>query len=112
MEKIGEKQRRFTRMVADLIVYAYSIGYELSFGDAFRDPRVFGAVGEKKSYSSANSCHKSRLAVDFNLFKDGKWLQNTEDFEPLGIWWESKGGTWGGRFNDGNHFSLEHEGRK
>lgn len=112
MEKIGAKQRRFTRMVADLIIYAYSIGYELSFGDAFRDPRVFGAVGEKKSYSSANSCHKSRLAIDFNLFKDGVWLQKTEDFKPLGIWWESKGGTWGGRFEDGNHFSLEHEGRK
>jgi len=30
----------------------------------------------------------------------------------LGLYWESIGGSWGGRFGDGNHFSLEHEGRR
>lgn len=30
----------------------------------------------------------------------------------LGEYWESIGGTWGGRFNDGNHYSLEHNGVK
>lgn len=109
---LGQKQRKFTRMVADLIVFAYEQGYELTFGDAFRDPRVHGAVGEKKSYSSANSLHKERLAVDFNLFKDGRFLTQSEDHRPLGEYWESLGGSWGGRFNDGNHYSLEHGGRK
>lgn len=109
---LGQKQRKFTRMIADLINYAYSNGYELTFGDAYRDPRVHGQVGQKKSYSSANSLHKERLAVDFNLFKDGVYLTRTEDHRPLGEYWESIGGTWGGRFNDGNHYSLEHDGRK
>lgn len=111
---LGAKQRRFTRMIALLIEYAYQQGYELTFGDAYRDPRVHGAVGEKKSYSSANSLHKERLAVDFNLFRDGKYLTRTEDHRPLGEYWESIGGTWGGRFSspDGNHYSLEHNGRK
>lgn len=111
---LGAKQRRFTRMIALLIEYAYQQGYELTFGDAYRDPRVHGAVGEKKSYSSANSLHKERLAVDFNLFRDGKYLTRTEDHRPLGEYWESIGGTWGGRFSspDGNHYSLEHGGRK
>jgi len=111
-ESLGEKQRRFTRMIADLIKFAYDNGYELTFGDAYRDPRVFGEVGEPKGYGRSRSNHKIRLAVDFNLFKDGKYLTSTEDHRPLGEYWESIGGSWGGRFNDGNHYSLEHEGRR
>lgn len=73
---------------------------------------MHGNVGEKKSYSAANSLHKQRLAVDFNLFRDGQYLTGTEDHGPLGECWVSLGGSWGGRFKDGNHYSLEHEGRK
>ncbi|AQZ96547.1 M15 family metallopeptidase [Halopseudomonas phragmitis] len=111
-ETLGQKQRRFTRMIGLLIEYAYQNGYELTFGDAYRDPRVHGQVGEKKSYSSAGSLHKQRLAVDFNLFRDGRYLTQTEDHRLLGEYWESLGGAWGGRFNDGNHYSLEHDGRR
>jgi hypothetical protein len=39
-------------------------------------------------------------------------LESTEAHTPLGEQWEKMGGTWGGRFNDGNHYSLEHEGKK
>lgn len=109
---LGQKQRKLTRMIADLIIFAYDQGYELSLGDAYRDPRVHGNVGVKKTYSSASSLHKERLAIDLNLFKDGKYLTATADHRPLGEYWESIGGTWGGRFNDGNHYSLEHGGRK
>lgn len=101
-------------MVGSLITYAYANGYELTFGDAYRDPRVHGSHGRKKleSYSSANSVHKLRLAVDLNLFKAGVYLTSTEDHRELGEYWESIGGTWGGRFGDGNHYSLEHDGYK
>ncbi len=109
---LGQKQRKFTSMVGMLIKWAYENGYELTVGDAYRDPRVFGAVGVKKAYSSSKSNHKSRLAIDFNLFKNGKYLTKTEDHQPLGEYWEWLGGSWGGRFNDGNHYSLEHQGRK
>ena len=114
MSSLGEEQRKFTLMVAQLILFAYAKGYELSFGDAYRSPRVFGHMGTKKegSYGRASSNHKARLAVDFNLFKDGVFLQEAADHEPLGIFWESLGGSWGGRFNDGNHYSLEHNGRR
>lgn len=111
-ETLGAKQRRFVRMVADLIVWAYEQGYELTFGDAYRDPRLHGAVGVKLGYGAASSCHKLRLAVDFNLFRDGKFLDSTEAHKPIGEKWESMGGAWGGRFNDGNHYSLEHEGKR
>tara|TARA_R110002124_G_C8672154_1_gene491331 strand:+ start:308 stop:643 length:336 start_codon:yes stop_codon:yes gene_type:complete len=109
---LGGEQRRFTFMVGLLIKWAYENGYELTFGDAYRDPRVFGRTGDKKGYGRSKSNHKLRLAVDFNLFIDGKFQTTTEAHEPLGIYWESLGGSWGGRFNDGNHYSLENNGRR
>lgn len=109
---LGQKQRKFVRMVADLIIWAYDNGYELTFGDAYRDPRLHGQMGWKVGYGAASSCHKIRLAVDLNLFKDGVFLDSTEAHTPLGEQWEKMGGTWGGRFKDGNHYSLEHEGNK
>lgn len=112
METLGQKQRRFTRMIATLIEFIYSNNYEATFGDAYRDPRVHGRLGTRIGYGAARSCHKMRLAVDLNLFKDGVYLQDTEQYTEAGEYWESIGGTWGGRFNDGNHFSLEHEGVK
>lgn len=106
---LGQKQRKFTLMIATLVAWAYENGYELTFGDAYRDPRAF--IGDEP-YGRDKSLHKSRLAVDFNLFKDGVYLSSTESHSPLGEYWESIGGTWGGRFNDGNHYSLEHQGRQ
>jgi hypothetical protein len=111
-ESLRQKQSKFVRMIADLLYFAHSRGYEFTFGDAYRDPRVFGDMGVKQGYSSAWSNHKLRLALDLNLFKDGKFLTETKDHEPLGVYWESIGGIWGGRFDDGNHYSLEHDGRK
>lgn len=91
-------------MIGLLIEFAYANGYELSFGHALRCPDC--KVGSK------HSLHRSRLAVDFNLFKNGKYLEDTESYRPLGEYWESLGGSWGGRFSspDGCHFSLEHLG--
>ena len=109
---LGNQQRKFTKMVAELIITAYSMGYEITLGDAYRDPRVFGQVGEKKGYGRSASNHKIRLAIDLNLFKDGRFLQETEDHRPLGEIWEKMGGSWGGRFNDGNHYSLEWNGNR
>jgi hypothetical protein len=109
---LGQKQELFMRLLPRLIDKAHELGYEIRGGDLFRDPRVHGAVGEKKGYGHSKSCHKLKLAIDLNLFKDGKFLSSTEDHKVLGEWWESQGGTWGGRFNDGNHYSLEHEGMR
>ena len=47
---LGNRQRKFTLMVAKLITYAYKQGYELTLGDAYRDPRVFGEHGTKGGY--------------------------------------------------------------
>lgn len=108
---LGAKQRLFTRMVADLIKWAYDHGYELTFAEAYRSPAM-AAKMEIEGKGISNSLHCDRLAIDLNLFKDGVYLTQTFHHQPLGEFWESIGGTWGGRFNDGNHYSLAHEDRK
>ena len=110
---LGQKQRLFSKLIGRLIAHAYKKGYELSFGDAYRDPRLHGMIGVKKGYGHRNSNHKRRLAVDFNLFKDGEYLDASEDHRELGEWWERQHPDcrWGGRFNDGNHYSFGHGGR-
>lgn len=105
-----EKQSKFMRMLADLIIMAYTLGYELTGGDLWSSPDYRTAAG--KMPHKAGSLHYDRLAIDLNLFRDGKYLTATEDHLPLGRYWEGLGGSWGGRFGDGNHYSLEHNGRK
>ena len=101
---LNSKQFKFTRMVILLLTRAGEMGYDVTLGDAYRDPRC--------PYGEAKSLHKKRLAIDLNLFKDGVYLTSTEDHRPLGEYWESIGGSWGGRFNDGNHYSLAHDGMR
>ena len=101
---LGDKQRKFTKMIAELILFAYDQGYEITLGHALRCDCC--PVGRKQSN------HKQKLAMDLNLFKGGAYLTETEDHQFLGEKWESMGGDWGGHFQDANHYSLEHQGRR
>lgn len=109
---LGQKQELFMRLLPRLIDKAHQLGFQVRGGDLFRDPRAHGHMGEKKSYSRANSCHKLKLAIDLNLFRNGRYLQATEDHRQLGEWWEQQHDLcrWGGRFQDGNHYSITHNG--
>ncbi|EJZ0211713.1 M15 family metallopeptidase [Escherichia coli] len=111
--KLSEKQQLFAVMIADLIHWAQEHGYRLTFGEAYRTPEQ-AALNAKTGKGIRNSLHTLRLAVDFNLFINGECQTDTDAYRPLGEYWESIGGTWGGRFSraDGNHFSLEHNGVK
>lgn len=110
-ETLRQKQSRFASMVALLINKAFEMGYEVTLGEAYRSEWEAARLA-KEGLGIKRSLHCDRLAVDLNLFKDGVYLATTEAHRPLGLWWESIGGAWGGRFNDGNHYSLAHEGRK
>jgi len=111
---LRESQSEFAKLVASLINHAYDLGYEVTLGDAYRDPRLHGAVGEKLGYGHARSAHKQRLAIDLNLFKDDKFEPSTDAHRELGEWWEKQHplARWGGRFADGNHYSFEIGGIK
>ena len=94
---LNEYQFKFAKMVPLLILYAYEKGYTISYGD------TWAREGHK-----INSLHYKRLAIDLNLFKDGKYLTKTSDHKFLGIFWEQLhiNNRWGGRYNDGNHYEL------
>ena len=113
---LGERQRIFTRLVGKLIEFAYQSGYELTFGEAYRTPEQ-AALNSKSGKGIANSLHGMRLAIDLNLFKDGKYLDTSEAHRPLGEYWKSLNPDccWGGDFvtrADGNHYSLTYGGIK
>ena len=104
---LRQQQSEFVKAVGLLIIYAYSLDYELTFSDTYP-----GKFKHRKG-----SWHEKGLAIDINLFKNGKYLDYWEAHEPLGIYWEKLGGTWGGRWDtnikreghqgDGNHYSWK-----
>lgn len=108
---LRKRQSEFAKKLPLLILFAYELGYEITISD------VKANSGHRRS-----SCHYIQLAADLNLFKDGKYLTDTKDHQKLGEFWESMGGSWGGRFgesspgagdgHDGNHYSLSWQNRK
>jgi hypothetical protein len=113
---LRQKQSTFVKLVALLILQADAFGYELTFGEAYRSPEEAKRLA-KLGKGIINSLHTSRLAIDFNLFENGKYLTKSEDYKKLGDFWESLSGDnftchWGGHFGDGNHFSIGYGGRK
>lgn len=114
---LGAQQRIFTRHIGCLIEYAYSIGIELTLGEAHRtrsqallyyfgyEVREGGLLGIhlqkalKKSWT-LNSLHQDRLATDFNFFINGNLTYKYEDIKPLGDYWVSLDplNRWGGDF--------------
>lgn len=111
---LRELQSEFASLVPRLIDKAFELDYDVTLGDAFRDSRAFGALGFRVAYGHPKSAHKVRLAIDLNLFKDGVFLEGTESHRRLGEWWEQQHplARWGGRFEDGNHYSFEYNGMK
>lgn len=113
--KLQERQSLFVRLVARLIDRATALGYELTFGEAWRTPEQC-ALNAAKGTGISDSLHPDRLAIDLNLFKDGAFLKDTESHRALGEWWEQlhPDCRWGGRFPkpDGNHYSLTPDGKR
>lgn len=111
-----QKQKVFSKLVANLIEYAYTMGYEITLGEAYR-PIAIAEVYERQNKGIKNSLHGLRLAIDLNLFKNNLLVTDTMGYTELGEYWESLSTpeyecAWGGRFNDGNHFSISHNGIK
>jgi hypothetical protein len=114
MSELLTKQIRFAQMVGQLITWAYAHGYGLTFGEALRTQEQAN-LNAASGKGISNSLHILKLAVDLFAFRDGSRLLTVEDYRPLGEYWESIGGSWGGRFTtrpDADHFSLSHGGVK
>ena len=114
-ETLRQKQSRFALGVALLIQHADGIGYQVTLGEAWRTPEQ-AKLNASRGIGTLSSLHIERLAIDINLYRDGEWLQKSDDHKPLGEWWESLGPDykWGGRFQraDGNHYSITPDGKR
>lgn len=109
-----EARCKFTEALAALVVFARSKGYEVAFAEGM--DRV--TAKDQTTDHMKKSLHEIGLAQDIDLYLNGTYLINTLDHEILGEWWEQHGRergiplAWGGRFKDGNHYSLAWGGRK
>lgn len=133
MQTIGEKQEIFAGLLSQLIVHAYELGFrvrlqELKRGEqqaeynathcgSCKKESVFHvhADHEFKAIGIRNSLHCDGLAIDLVLFRDGEPQWSTDRYRDLGDYWESLNPElcyWGGRFGDGHHFSIPHNGVK
>ncbi len=98
-----EKQQQFMRMLPELLNHLHSLGYEATGGDLYRDERC--------GYGHENSLHKSRLAIDINLFRQGRYIKGEEGHVLLHAYWQLLGGAKMIE-GDANHYSLEHAGMR
>lgn len=112
MLTLRQKQSLFMRLLARLLVEIDLRGYEVTGGELFRSPEEAARLA-KAGKGITTSLHCQRLAIDLHLFKDGHYLTSTESHRQFGEFWEQLHPLcrWGGRFKDGNHYSLTHGGR-
>jgi len=107
----------FAQNVAELLMYIHECKYGCTLGEAWRTPEM-AAIYKAQGKGIVDSQHCKKLAIDINLFKDGKYLSDSKDHKPFGDFWESLhplnrwGGDWDGDDcidpgdNDGNHYEM------
>lgn len=111
---LREKRVAFTLLVAEMIHEATVLGYEIALNEVLRSAAA-AIANANAGKGISNSLHRIGLAVDVALYRQGVYLKDSEDYRDLGLWWEAQSTPeytlcWGGRWNDGNHLSMMHEG--
>lgn len=105
---LNNKQSQFT---ADFLAFgSYAVrwgtnrGYHVILEECYRHPTA--------THGHPNSTHRMKLAGHLLLIKDGVLVSDTDKYLALGEAWEElhPDNRWGGRFNDGVHFSRTHAG--
>ena len=103
--RLGEKQTIFSKNVGLLLHWLTVNGYEYRIKEVQR-PQVVANYYTKTGRGIKKSLHIESLAIDIDLFKNGKYLRLAADYEAAGRFWVSLGMIWGGIFKrkDGRHF--------
>jgi hypothetical protein len=110
--RLSEMQQTFAHNAALLILKMSEAPYACTFGEALRTQEMADLYA-KQGKGIKNSLHLKKLAIDLNLFKGGEYLSTSEAHRPFGEWWEAldPDNRWGGRFGDGNHYSMTDDGK-
>jgi len=96
---LGDKRRNFSLMVSMLVQYANFLGYEVALDYLKRC--------EECEVGHQYSLHKLGLAVDVNLYLEGRYLRDARHHRELHDFWDLLGGA--RRIDDDmNHYSIAH----
>lgn len=111
---LHQRQVTFASLLPRLIDWCFANGYEVVGGEWERTQEQAN-VNAQSGAGISNSLHILCLAQDLKLFKDGKYLTQTEDYRPAGEYWKTLDPLccWGGDFvsrPDGDHFSITFQG--
>lgn len=112
--ELGKRQELFAFLLPKLINTAHEMGFKVRLGEALRteeQQEIYIRTGFSRV---SRSLHQDKLAIDLNLMKGKRLVTQSEEHQPLGEWWERLHPLcrWGGRFGDGNHYSITYGGRK
>lgn len=106
---LNQRQVDFTLALAQLILHAHDyLGLPVRFAEVTRTVEQQRANVEAGLSKTMNSRHLDKLAADLVIYKDGVAHTEGEVFRPLGVFWESLGGRWGGRFHDPAAWRAKH----
>lgn len=119
---LREQRVLFSVLISELVLWInQQPGYSACYGETVRTPEQAKA-NAKSGAGIGNSLHLVGLAADLNLYRDGNYLSDSAAHAFIGAKWKSMHelARWGGDFKDaegkpkpdGNHYSLEYQGRK
>ena len=106
---LSEKQQKFCWLVMQLLRHIYASGRSCTFGQAWRTIEQQNIYIKEGLSKTKGSKHLDRLAIDLNLFVDGEYKTDKENYREFGEFWKSLdpecvwGGDWGW---DANHFQY------
>jgi len=109
---LSDHQWAFLKDLGHLInwVAVHRPDFKLTGGELYRSHEQ-AELYARRGIGILDSLHRSRLAVDLNLFIDGVYQTDSQVYLPLGEYWISlsKENRWGGDFSrpDGNHFERK-----
>lgn len=108
--KLSEQQADFLKMVVDMLSHIQLPNCLIKVTEWNRTLEQQREYFNSGRSHTLNSKHLSGLAVDLGVIKNGKFSQTKKDYQPLGDYWISIGGKWGGEFvllDDPYHFEYD-----
>jgi peptidoglycan L-alanyl-D-glutamate endopeptidase CwlK len=107
---LSDHQWQFLQDVSLLVQFALEHGYKLTGGELWRTEEQQRIYLDRKLSKTMDSKHLKRLAIDLNVFVNGKLASTRADFVELATYWRSlsphnvSGYDWGW---DYNHFERK-----
>ncbi len=97
---LTQRQCEFTYALSRLISQAHAQGFTIKIVELNRLLETQKAYVAKGVSKTLDSRHIDNLAVDIILYRNDVLVPYGEAYRPLGVYWESIGGRWGGRFGE------------